>query len=169
MCVSVSFFVCYGRVSLFVVVFRLTTLCSQDGYCDRACNTSSCDWDGGDCLNANATERYSRWSSSSSSSSSALRVSLRVCCSVCAFLFFPLLCELLMFLLVGNEQVRVIITIGGAHAAHNIAVLAVRIHGLVCILVLCVTPCLFVLIFFVCCWCVSCYVAHVLFICVLRV
>eukprot|EP00698_Gefionella_okellyi_P022212 TRINITY_DN7324_c0_g1_i1.p1 TRINITY_DN7324_c0_g1~~TRINITY_DN7324_c0_g1_i1.p1 ORF type:complete len:1088 (+),score=214.86 TRINITY_DN7324_c0_g1_i1:124-3387(+) len=40
-----------------------------DGYCDRACNTSSCDWDGGDCLNATSDSRYSRWSSSGNSGS----------------------------------------------------------------------------------------------------
>lgn len=22
----------------------------KDGYCDKACNNSACDWDGGDCL-----------------------------------------------------------------------------------------------------------------------
>lgn len=22
----------------------------RDGYCDKACNTSECDWDGGDCV-----------------------------------------------------------------------------------------------------------------------
>uniref|UniRef100_A0A8C7ZGM1 N-acetylglucosamine-1-phosphotransferase subunits alpha/beta n=1 Tax=Oryzias sinensis TaxID=183150 RepID=A0A8C7ZGM1_9TELE len=30
----------------------------KDGYCDKACNNSACDWDGGDCLGAGANGRF---------------------------------------------------------------------------------------------------------------
>lgn len=30
----------------------------KDGYCDKACNNSACDWDGGDCLGNNAAGRF---------------------------------------------------------------------------------------------------------------
>uniref|UniRef100_A0A6Q2ZK72 N-acetylglucosamine-1-phosphotransferase subunits alpha/beta n=1 Tax=Esox lucius TaxID=8010 RepID=A0A6Q2ZK72_ESOLU len=30
----------------------------KDGYCDKACNNSACDWDGGDCLGAGGSSRY---------------------------------------------------------------------------------------------------------------
>ncbi|XP_029969141.1 N-acetylglucosamine-1-phosphotransferase subunits alpha/beta isoform X2 [Salarias fasciatus] len=30
----------------------------KDGYCDKACNNSACDWDGGDCLGAAANSRF---------------------------------------------------------------------------------------------------------------
>ncbi|XP_040840247.1 N-acetylglucosamine-1-phosphotransferase subunits alpha/beta isoform X1 [Ochotona curzoniae] len=30
----------------------------KDGYCDKACNNSACDWDGGDCSGNNAGHRY---------------------------------------------------------------------------------------------------------------
>ncbi|XP_012859512.2 N-acetylglucosamine-1-phosphotransferase subunits alpha/beta [Echinops telfairi] len=30
----------------------------KDGYCDKACNNSACDWDGGDCSGNNAGNRY---------------------------------------------------------------------------------------------------------------
>lgn len=30
----------------------------KDGYCDKACNNSACDWDGGDCLGAAANNRF---------------------------------------------------------------------------------------------------------------
>ncbi|KAL4612671.1 N-acetylglucosamine-1-phosphotransferase subunits alpha/beta [Arapaima gigas] len=30
----------------------------KDGYCDKACNNSACDWDGGDCLGAVGSNRY---------------------------------------------------------------------------------------------------------------
>ncbi|XP_075407213.1 N-acetylglucosamine-1-phosphotransferase subunits alpha/beta [Tenrec ecaudatus] len=30
----------------------------KDGYCDKACNNSACDWDGGDCSGNNAGSRY---------------------------------------------------------------------------------------------------------------
>ncbi|KAM9313503.1 N-acetylglucosamine-1-phosphotransferase subunits alpha/beta [Gastrophryne carolinensis] len=30
----------------------------KDGYCDKACNNSACDWDGGDCLGNTATGRF---------------------------------------------------------------------------------------------------------------
>ncbi|XP_068573448.1 N-acetylglucosamine-1-phosphotransferase subunits alpha/beta [Cebidichthys violaceus] len=30
----------------------------KDGYCDKACNNSACDWDGGDCLGAAANGRF---------------------------------------------------------------------------------------------------------------
>ncbi|CAH2277571.1 N-acetylglucosamine-1-phosphotransferase subunits alpha beta isoform X1 [Pelobates cultripes] len=31
----------------------------KDGYCDKACNNSACDWDGGDCLGNSAAGRFS--------------------------------------------------------------------------------------------------------------
>uniref|UniRef100_A0A8C5PZA2 N-acetylglucosamine-1-phosphotransferase subunits alpha/beta n=1 Tax=Leptobrachium leishanense TaxID=445787 RepID=A0A8C5PZA2_9ANUR len=31
----------------------------KDGYCDKACNNSACDWDGGDCLGNTASGRFS--------------------------------------------------------------------------------------------------------------
>mmetsp|Transcript_29765 Transcript_29765/g.41873 ORF Transcript_29765/g.41873 Transcript_29765/m.41873 type:complete len:1134 (-) Transcript_29765:66-3467(-) len=34
----------------------------RDGVCDLPCNVSDCDWDGGDCLNATATQSGSWWS-----------------------------------------------------------------------------------------------------------
>ncbi|XP_031614121.1 N-acetylglucosamine-1-phosphotransferase subunits alpha/beta [Oreochromis aureus] len=30
----------------------------KDGYCDKACNNSACDWDGGDCLGAAGNSRF---------------------------------------------------------------------------------------------------------------
>lgn len=30
----------------------------KDGYCDKACNNSACDWDGGDCLGAGGVGRF---------------------------------------------------------------------------------------------------------------
>uniref|UniRef100_A0A8C9WYL5 N-acetylglucosamine-1-phosphotransferase subunits alpha/beta n=1 Tax=Sander lucioperca TaxID=283035 RepID=A0A8C9WYL5_SANLU len=30
----------------------------KDGYCDKACNNSACDWDGGDCLGAAGSSRF---------------------------------------------------------------------------------------------------------------
>ncbi|XP_057712138.1 N-acetylglucosamine-1-phosphotransferase subunits alpha/beta-like [Corythoichthys intestinalis] len=30
----------------------------KDGYCDKACNNSACDWDGGDCTGAAGSSRY---------------------------------------------------------------------------------------------------------------
>lgn len=30
----------------------------KDGYCDKACNNSACDWDGGDCLGAGGAGRF---------------------------------------------------------------------------------------------------------------
>ncbi|XP_062373984.1 N-acetylglucosamine-1-phosphotransferase subunits alpha/beta isoform X1 [Sardina pilchardus] len=30
----------------------------KDGYCDKACNNSACDWDGGDCLGAGSSSRF---------------------------------------------------------------------------------------------------------------
>uniref|UniRef100_A0A8C4RXW9 N-acetylglucosamine-1-phosphotransferase subunits alpha/beta n=1 Tax=Erpetoichthys calabaricus TaxID=27687 RepID=A0A8C4RXW9_ERPCA len=30
----------------------------KDGYCDKACNNSACDWDGGDCLGATGNARF---------------------------------------------------------------------------------------------------------------
>uniref|UniRef100_A0A8C9TWP1 N-acetylglucosamine-1-phosphotransferase subunits alpha/beta n=1 Tax=Scleropages formosus TaxID=113540 RepID=A0A8C9TWP1_SCLFO len=30
----------------------------KDGYCDKACNNSACDWDGGDCLGAAGNNRF---------------------------------------------------------------------------------------------------------------
>lgn len=30
----------------------------KDGYCDKACNNSACDWDGGDCLGGAGSSRY---------------------------------------------------------------------------------------------------------------
>ncbi|MBN3321959.1 GNPTA phosphotransferase, partial [Atractosteus spatula] len=30
----------------------------RDGYCDKACNNSACDWDGGDCLGATGSSRF---------------------------------------------------------------------------------------------------------------
>ncbi|XP_067346124.1 N-acetylglucosamine-1-phosphotransferase subunits alpha/beta [Channa argus] len=30
----------------------------KDGYCDKACNNSACDWDGGDCLGVNGNSRF---------------------------------------------------------------------------------------------------------------
>ncbi|KAK7886110.1 hypothetical protein WMY93_025731 [Mugilogobius chulae] len=30
----------------------------KDGYCDKSCNNSACDWDGGDCLGAAGTGRF---------------------------------------------------------------------------------------------------------------
>ncbi|XP_030635121.1 N-acetylglucosamine-1-phosphotransferase subunits alpha/beta isoform X2 [Chanos chanos] len=30
----------------------------KDGYCDKACNNSACDWDGGDCLGTGGTSRF---------------------------------------------------------------------------------------------------------------
>ncbi|KAJ7329081.1 hypothetical protein JRQ81_015255 [Phrynocephalus forsythii] len=30
----------------------------KDGYCDKACNNSACDWDGGDCIGNTAGNRY---------------------------------------------------------------------------------------------------------------
>ncbi|XP_038612406.1 N-acetylglucosamine-1-phosphotransferase subunits alpha/beta isoform X1 [Tachyglossus aculeatus] len=30
----------------------------KDGYCDKACNNSACDWDGGDCIGNNGGSRY---------------------------------------------------------------------------------------------------------------
>ncbi|XP_072511832.1 N-acetylglucosamine-1-phosphotransferase subunits alpha/beta isoform X2 [Notamacropus eugenii] len=30
----------------------------KDGYCDKACNNSACDWDGGDCLGNSGNNRY---------------------------------------------------------------------------------------------------------------
>ncbi|XP_072311225.1 N-acetylglucosamine-1-phosphotransferase subunits alpha/beta [Eucyclogobius newberryi] len=30
----------------------------KDGYCDKACNNSACDWDGGDCLGAGGNGRF---------------------------------------------------------------------------------------------------------------
>lgn len=30
----------------------------KDGYCDKACNNSACDWDGGDCSGSNTGSRY---------------------------------------------------------------------------------------------------------------
>ncbi|KAM3858748.1 N-acetylglucosamine-1-phosphotransferase subunits alpha/beta [Diretmus argenteus] len=30
----------------------------KDGYCDKACNNSACDWDGGDCLGAGGSSRF---------------------------------------------------------------------------------------------------------------
>ncbi|MBN3303685.1 GNPTA phosphotransferase, partial [Amia calva] len=30
----------------------------KDGYCDKACNNSACDWDGGDCLGATGSTRF---------------------------------------------------------------------------------------------------------------
>ncbi|CAL8242535.1 unnamed protein product [Merluccius merluccius] len=30
----------------------------KDGYCDKACNNSACDWDGGDCLGTGANSRF---------------------------------------------------------------------------------------------------------------
>ncbi|XP_064011528.1 N-acetylglucosamine-1-phosphotransferase subunits alpha/beta isoform X2 [Pogoniulus pusillus] len=30
----------------------------KDGYCDKACNNSACDWDGGDCIGNSAGSRY---------------------------------------------------------------------------------------------------------------
>ncbi|KAM9495596.1 N-acetylglucosamine-1-phosphotransferase subunits alpha/beta [Clarias gariepinus] len=30
----------------------------KDGYCDKACNNSACDWDGGDCLGGAGTNRF---------------------------------------------------------------------------------------------------------------
>ncbi|KAM4614919.1 N-acetylglucosamine-1-phosphotransferase subunits alpha/beta [Polymixia lowei] len=30
----------------------------KDGYCDKACNNSACDWDGGDCLGAGGGSRF---------------------------------------------------------------------------------------------------------------
>uniref|UniRef100_A0A6J0UAC7 N-acetylglucosamine-1-phosphotransferase subunits alpha/beta isoform X1 n=2 Tax=Pogona vitticeps TaxID=103695 RepID=A0A6J0UAC7_9SAUR len=30
----------------------------KDGYCDKACNNSACDWDGGDCIGNTAGSRY---------------------------------------------------------------------------------------------------------------
>ncbi|KAJ8007052.1 hypothetical protein DPEC_G00113570 [Dallia pectoralis] len=30
----------------------------KDGYCDKACNNSACDWDGGDCLGAGGSRRF---------------------------------------------------------------------------------------------------------------
>uniref|UniRef100_A0A8D2ILA8 N-acetylglucosamine-1-phosphotransferase subunits alpha/beta n=1 Tax=Varanus komodoensis TaxID=61221 RepID=A0A8D2ILA8_VARKO len=30
----------------------------KDGYCDKACNNSACDWDGGDCLGSSLGSRY---------------------------------------------------------------------------------------------------------------
>ncbi|XP_046849520.1 N-acetylglucosamine-1-phosphotransferase subunits alpha/beta-like isoform X2 [Xenia sp. Carnegie-2017] len=33
----------------------------NDKYCDKACNVSECDWDGGDCLKANAQPPSTQW------------------------------------------------------------------------------------------------------------
>ncbi|XP_074127497.1 N-acetylglucosamine-1-phosphotransferase subunits alpha/beta isoform X2 [Sminthopsis crassicaudata] len=30
----------------------------KDGYCDKACNNSACDWDGGDCIGNSGSSRY---------------------------------------------------------------------------------------------------------------
>ncbi|NXQ35118.1 GNPTA phosphotransferase, partial [Alaudala cheleensis] len=30
----------------------------KDGYCDKACNNSACDWDGGDCIGNSGSNRY---------------------------------------------------------------------------------------------------------------
>ncbi|NWQ86585.1 GNPTA phosphotransferase, partial [Burhinus bistriatus] len=30
----------------------------KDGYCDKACNNSACDWDGGDCIGSSGGSRY---------------------------------------------------------------------------------------------------------------
>ncbi|XP_015277573.1 PREDICTED: N-acetylglucosamine-1-phosphotransferase subunits alpha/beta-like, partial [Gekko japonicus] len=30
----------------------------KDGYCDKACNNSACDWDGGDCIGSHVGNRY---------------------------------------------------------------------------------------------------------------
>lgn len=40
-----------------------------DGYCDRACNTSSCNFDGGDCANATSATMGSGWNAGSSGGS----------------------------------------------------------------------------------------------------
>lgn len=34
----------------------------KDGYCDKACNTSDCEWDGGDCHGANVHHGAGQWS-----------------------------------------------------------------------------------------------------------
>ncbi|KAJ4457447.1 putative N-acetylglucosamine-1-phosphotransferase subunits alpha/beta [Paratrimastix pyriformis] len=52
-----------------------------DGYCDRACNVSACDWDGGDCLNVSSTEASSSFSGGSRYHGSSWRTQQRQYCA----------------------------------------------------------------------------------------
>ena len=44
----------------------------KDGYCDSACNNIECDWDAGDCLDANGTNIGSSGNSNNAGNSGAV-------------------------------------------------------------------------------------------------